>query len=498
MKKQKNTLIFLSVFFGIGIFFQYCRKDDQNLNTATATVTPVTASGNQLTAIYTPTTFDVTSDWTTSSAWSSLNSPVLQCTPVVPDPGQGLFTGYIGKAYNVQIQAKYDSTYIYFLVQYDDMQRSMATPWYFDTVTKNWVKEASQFTNTDSKTSGIVTSKANLDANGIMVRSSFQEDKLGMLWNINNSCEAFKTQTCYGSCHIFSPYTSGGQQKANASGNHYTALATEKIDMWHMRLSKDAAYGKGSDEYQDYNAGPSNWDTLGGSGNGRHVDGVVPTGPGAATYTTAVAVQGAIASQLLVCSNKPSKKLSVPTWYVLDPSTYKGGQYYIDVADTVTPNSNVVFIVGVDSMGVMSYALTRGGAAAGTIDPNSSADFWPGVMTSTNYYNVETTPTDGKYCQPASFATPLAPGTGRDDIDMSSKWVGGKCIIQIRRKLTTNDMLKQDIDFKGYHPAGDALPTTPSSSGIWFQDQPFGIAIFNNANNQHAIKPNLLLHFKTN
>ena len=87
---------------------------------------------------------------------------------------------------------------------------------------------------------------------------------------------------------------------------------------------------------------------------------------------------------------------------------------------------------------------------------------------------------------------------GRDDIDLTTKWVGGKCILQIRRKLTTNDMLKQDIDFKGYHPAGDPLPTTPSSSGIWFQDQPFGIAVFNNANNQHAIKPNLLLHFKTN
>ena len=478
MKKQKNTLIILSLFLSIGIFFQYCKKDDQNLNSsAPATVAPVTSSGNQVTSIYTATPYSITTDWTADAAWTS--APLMECTPVVPNPGQGLFTGYIGKAYNVQMKSMFDSTYIYFLIQYDDLQKSVATPWYFDTVSKNWKKEASSPV---------------YDVNGAMTRSAFQEDKLGVLWNINNSCEAFKTQTCYGSCHIFTPYYNrAGQPKSNASGNHYTTLASEKIDMWHMRLVKDPAYGKGSDEYQDYVGGPNNWDTVGGSGNGRHVDGVVPTGVGAA-YTTAIAAQGAIASQTLAASNKPSLKLTVPTWYVLDPSTYKGGQYYIDVADTVTSNPAVVFIIGVDSMGVMTYATTRGGSAAGTINPNT-ADFWPGVMSGGNYTNVETTPTEGKNCQPASFATPLA--GGRDDIDVSTKWVGGKCVIQIRRKLTTGDMLKQDIDFKGYHPAGDPLPTTPSSSGVWFQDQPFGIAIFNNANNQHAIKPNLTLHFKT-
>ncbi len=486
MKKQTNKLIILSLFVGISMLFGYCKKADQDLTppAAVVTVTPVTAPENQLTAIYTASPFDMTTDWTTSSAWSTTNSPMMQCTPVVPNTGQNLFVGYIGKAYSVQMQAKYDSTYIYFLVQYDDLQKSSARPWYFDTLSKNWKQEASAPV---------------YDVNGVMNRSAFQEDKLGILWNINNSCEAFKTQTCYGSCHIFQPYYNrAGQPKSNTSGNHYTAFQNEKIDMWHMRLVKDPAYGTGSDEYQDYVGGAPNWDTVGGSGNGRHVDGVVPTGVGAA-YTTAAPAQGAIVYQTLL-SNQISGTVAlrsriVPTWYVLDPSTYKGGQYYIDVADTTTANPGVVFIIGVDSMGVMTYSLTRGGASAGTIDPNN-ANYWPGVMSGANYSNVETTPTEGKYCQPSNFATPLL--AGRGDIDVKTSWTGGKCIIQIRRKLTTNDLLKQDIDFKGYHPAGDALPTTPSSSGIWFQDQPFGIAIFNNANYQHAIKPNLNLHFKTN
>jgi len=478
MKKQKHTLIFLSIFLGIGIFFQYCKKDDQNLNSTPTTIAPVGASGSQLTAVYTATPFDMTTDWTASSAWASANAPLLQCTPVVPNTGQNLFVGYIGKAYDVQMQAMYDSTYIYFLIKYDDMQKSVAAPWYFDTVSKNWKKEASAPV---------------YDVNGVMTRSAFQEDKLGVLWNINNSCEAFKTQTCYGSCHIFQPYYNrAGQPKSNTSGNHYTAYANEKIDMWHMRLVKDPAYGVGSDEYQDYVGGAPNWDTTGGSANGRHVDGVVPTGVGA-NYTTALAAQGAIASQTLL-TNKPGFKLIVPTWFVLDPSTYKGGQYYIDVADTGNNTAGVVFIIGVDSNGVMDYAANRGGAHVGFIDPNTP-DYMPGVMSSTNYYNAETAPTEGKYCQPSSYATPLL--AGRGDIDVKTSWIGGKCVIQIRRKLTTDDMKKQDVDFKGYHPAGDPLPTTPSSSGVWFQDQPFGIAIFNNANYQHAIKPNLLLHFKT-
>ena len=483
MKKQTNTLMILLLFAGIAMLFGYCKKPDQEINPpAVSTPAPTPPSANQLTAIYTATTFDMSTDWTLSSAWTS--APVMECSPVVPNPGNNLFAGYIGRTFDVKMKAMYDSTYIYFLVQYDDVQKSVARPWYFDTVSRNWKQEGSS---------------PAFDANGVMTRSAFQEDKFGVLWNINNSCEAFKTQTCYGSCHLFTAYrNNAGVMVPNASGNHYTNVSGEKIDMWHMRLVKDAAFGKGSDEYQDYCFGPGYWDTLGGNANGRHTDGQIPAGVGS-TYTYApgaYAIQGAIASQSLQ-SNKAGAagKRSVPSWYVLDPSTYKGGQFYIDIADTGGTNAGVVYIIGVDSMGVMTYSLTRTGAAAGTIDP-STTDFMPGAMTGANYSDITLPPTDGKKCQPSNYASALSPG--RDDIDLKTTWAGGKCFLQIRRKLTTGDLLKQDIDFKGYHPAGDALPTTPSSSGIWFQDQPFGIAIFNNANNQHAIKPNLLLHFKTN
>jgi len=44
--------------------------------------------------------------------------------------------------------------------------------------------------------------------------------------------------------------------------------------------------------------------------------------------------------------------------------------------------------------------------------------------------------------------------------------------------------LKQDIDF------------TKGKDGDQLVDQPFGVAIFNKSNYQHAIKPNLLLKFE--
>ena len=392
MKKQNHTLFIFLLFLGSSMIFGHCKKPDQEINPpGITTPAPATASTSQLTAIYTATPFSMATDWTTDVTWKN-NSFVLQCTPVVPNPGNGLFAGYIGRAYNVQMQAMYDSTYIYLLVQYDDLQKSVARPWYFDTVSRNWKEEASSPV---------------YDANGIMTRSAFQEDKFGMLWNINNSCEAFKTLTCYGSCHVFTAYrNNSGVMVANANGNHYTNVAGEKIDMWHMRLVKDAAFGKGSDEYQDYDFGPSYWDTLGGSGNGRHTDGQIPPASGT-TYTYgpgAYAIQAAIASQTLQ-SNKAGAagKRTVPTWFVLDPTSYKGGQFYIDIADTGGTNSGVVFIIAVDSMGVMDYSLNRGGPKAGSIDP-TIADYMPGVMTSTNYSDITLPPTDGAKCQPSSYA----------------------------------------------------------------------------------------------
>jgi hypothetical protein len=57
-------------------------------------------------------------------------------------------------------------------------------------------------------------------------------------------------------------------------------------------------------------------------------------------------------------------------------------------------------------------------------------------------------------------------------------YTGTGWVLEFKRKLKTGDVLKQDIDFTS------------------LQDQPFGMAIFNSANYQHGIQPNLLLKFQ--
>jgi hypothetical protein len=67
---------------------------------------------------------------------------------------------------------------------------------------------------------------------------------------------------------------------------------------------------------------------------------------------------------------------------------------------------------------------------------------------------------------------------GRADISAQATYTGSGWILEYKRLLKTSDVLKQDIDFSS------------------LDDQPFGIAIFNSANYQHGIQPNLLLKFQ--
>jgi hypothetical protein len=199
--------------------------------------------------------------------WATV--PKLKITAAVPDPGNNLFTGYIGQQYPATLRSVYDDKYIYFLADFADNSKSVSvSPWYFNAATSRWAQEGS--------------SKA-FDQNGVLIREGFGEDKLAMLWNIDNSTPKFVTQTCYASCHIFSPYLDYSVNPAVSrsganTGNHYINGASEKIDMWWGHLGKDALYNQMDDNYQDWAGGNDVTSLAGGNGNGRHVDGIVVSG----------------------------------------------------------------------------------------------------------------------------------------------------------------------------------------------------------------------------
>ena len=247
--------------------------------------------------------------------------------------------------------------------------------------------------------------------------------------------------------------------KANASGNHYTNGASEKIDMWWANPTRGLTYGNMDDEYQDWAGGPGVTNLVGGSGNGRHFDDLVVNGasttwPYAPTYTSD-ATQGSANNRQSLKLDGTGATVTVPMWIILNST----GDF-IKVADTLAGGA-AVKITGVSSTGVLTYAT-------GSIDPNVGTDYQRTGDAVTGNTALKGFP--GVILSPVK--------NGRADISLSAVYSGTGWVYEYKRLLKTADVLKQDVDFTS------------------LQDQPFGVAFFNNSNYQHGIKPNLLLKFQ--
>ncbi len=437
--KTKYAWVIATFLLAIG-YFVSCTKDDQVLDT------PVVLNGTELfsSKISTAPTIDGTVD----AMWE--NAAKLTVTAAMPDPGNGLWAGYQGMTYPVTLRSMYDNEYIYFLAEIPDADKSHnASPWYFDPVTKLWNKEPGS---------------RSLDANGSLLREGFGKDQLAFLWNIDKSTPKFISQTCYASCHIFTPYmdysTTPAVYKANNSGNHYTNAQSEKIDMWWAHPQRGMVYGYMDDNYQDWAGGPAVTSLAGGNGNGRHFDDLIPNGTNSTTWPyrpnyTSDNTQGSANNTQNLKLDGTGTSVAVPLWLI--PNSTTG---YLKVEDTLAGGS-AVKITGVSSTGVLSYS-------GGSIDPN----------TGTDYQRLGNTPTSGigAKCIPSVILSAVK--NGRADITLSAVHTGTGWVYEFKRKLNTGDLLKQDVNFSS------------------LEDQPFGVAVFDKSNYQHAIKPNLVLKFK--
>ncbi|CAH0997169.1 hypothetical protein EMA8858_03306 [Emticicia aquatica] len=442
MKLFKTKYPWVITAFVLAVFYDIsCTKDDQVLDTLQ------TNASTDLTSIKVSTS--PTIDGTIEPMWD--NATKLKFNLVVPDPGNALFSGYIGDSYPTSIRSMYDDKYIYFLAEYADNTKSVnITPWYFNPKTNLWAQEPSSRT---------------FDGNGVLTRTDFGEDKMAMLWNIDFSTPKFTTQTCYASCHVFTPYTdyslTPAVYKSNAgSGNHYTNGANEKIDMWWGHLSKDLVFNQMDDNYQDWAGGPGVTNLTGGNGNGRHVDGIVVSGtsstwPNRPTYTTTQA-QGSFNNRQSLKIDGKGASVTVPMWLIPTATNYN----YILAADTLA-GGKAVKVTAVSSTGVLTYN-------GGTIDPTVGTDF--------QRVGDAVTGGVGPKAIPSFIASPLI--GGRADITCAAVHTGAGWVVEYKRLLKTSDVLKQDVDFSS------------------LKDQQFGFAIWDKSNNQHAIQPNLVLKFK--
>lgn len=427
-----KTSITLFLFVSFSLLFVYCTKNAQ-------VVVATTTNTSELLSYKTATA--PTIDGTVDAIWD--NAQKLGVSPTVPNPSNGMFASYIDQVYPATLRSMYDDQYIYFLAEWNDVSNNPVQPWYFDGTTMRWVQRPNANT---------------FDVNGNLLKSGMGQDQFSFLWNIDNSTAKFATQTCYASCHIFTPYRNfQGVMVPNKSANHYTNGVNEKIDMWWCHLNKDLVTNQMDDQYQDWAGGPSVTDTVGGSGNGRKADDLVPPVPFSTAYinTNTNPSNGAFNNTQSLKLDGTGASVNVPKWVV------PGGTNKLYYASTDTlPGGAALKVTGVSSTGVLTYM-------GGTIDPNGDAGYQD---------NAGTAPSVGAKCIPSFISAPLT--AGRADITATGKYTGTGWVLEFKRLLKTPGTLKQDVDFSS------------------LADQPFGVAIFNSSNYQHGIQPNLLLKFQ--
>lgn len=123
------------------------------------------------------------------------------------------------------VQAAYTADTVYLLITYDDPTMSVKHSPYVKKADGKWEKAK------DPGDKGNDNNKVN-------------EDKLSVMWNINDSIFGFSDKfSCTSVCH-------GGEQ-GKAYGNKYSEEAEEVADLWVMRYAQGGALGYGDDLYVD-------------------------------------------------------------------------------------------------------------------------------------------------------------------------------------------------------------------------------------------------------
>jgi len=366
MKLVKSKLVWVisTIILLLGYVIS-CTKDDQVLDIPQ----PINSS-TDLVSVKVTTAPAI--DGTIDALWE--NAPKLQFSTTVPEVTGDVFRGYTGNIIpSVTLRSAYDNNNIYFLAEWTDPTQSLTRqPWYFDPATQKWAQESGTFTFSSS---------------GAITRLPFYEDKLAMLWNINNSVTGWNNGTCYKSCHTGLPASDG-------SSRHFTNYPTEKIDMWHWKTVRGGVNGgfQFDDQYQN-NTYP----------NGRFSD------AGAGAYTDnkqTLQVNGSTAS--------------VPK-YIIPGKTNYGW-----ILGSETTDGSAKTVTAVSATGVLT--LSDGT----TIDPNIGTDYQrvgAGV---------------GPKAIPGIIITSYSGSRG--DIACKSTYTNGGWILEFKRALNTGDNV-YDIDF---------------------------------------------------
>jgi hypothetical protein len=124
------------------------------------------------------------------------------------------------------VQAAYTADTLYMLITYDDPTLSVRRSPYVKKAEGKW----EMLKDPDDKGGD---------------NNKYYEDKLAIIWNINDSIFGFTEKfSCTSACH--------GGEKGKPYGNKYTEEDGELGDMWHLKYVRGGVIGQIDDQYLDH------------------------------------------------------------------------------------------------------------------------------------------------------------------------------------------------------------------------------------------------------
>jgi hypothetical protein len=125
-------------------------------------------------------------------------------------------------SHQVRVKSVYTADRVYFLFRWDDPTESLRRfPW-VKQEDGSWQRLADNASGDDNV---------------------YYEDKLAVIWNINNSISGFNQAGCMMVCHV--------GEAGKPYGNKYTTNPGEKGDIWHWKSVRTGSVGFADDQYVD-------------------------------------------------------------------------------------------------------------------------------------------------------------------------------------------------------------------------------------------------------
>ena len=303
-----------------------------------------------------------------------------------------IFESYMGESYKFSLKGAHDGTNLYLLLEVEDSNDSKdRESFYFDPATKTW-KQEHKYANNDN--------------------DKFYEDKVGFMFPIKDATGAIPAGWNEGTC----AYTCHGNLTGTTPGSkatrHYMP-ATGKADLWHWKRGRNALSNTVDDGYvYAYNDAAGTQDKRGtvdaqgrltDAGKGQYDDKPVFTDP--------------------VTGKKG------PKW--IKPGL--SGYYWVTDAEVADYSAKVVTGVAVD--GTLSYKDDAAGTIK-TLDPNTDLASYAQGKGGKRFPSIKINDGSG-----------YVGYDSRNDTKIKAVHTGTKWVIEITRKLKTDDAIN-DVVFE--------------------------------------------------